>query len=183
MSISHPAPPHHRSWVGIVVPHEAHMAVEAGDHEDVHRQSSEVPGWSPPSFPKICRKDRGGSQTNDETWRKYDKMMQFLKVYAKVRVKAANIRIHQQKLDLDPAKIGLQTPGTWTFRYRNRALSLKQHTWPTIEGIIPRQHHPTVMALNSYKWDYNSYNWGYMSLEAHLELLRVITVGNWTKFK
>jgi len=70
----------------------------------------------PPSFPKICRKDRGfyrgGSQTNDETWRKYDKMMQFLKVYAKVRVKAANIRIHQQKLDLDPAKIGLQTPGT-----------------------------------------------------------------------
>ena len=35
-----------RSWVGIVVPHEAHMAVEAGDHEDVHRQSSELSGWS-----------------------------------------------------------------------------------------------------------------------------------------
>ena len=28
------------TWVGIVVPHEAHVAVEAGDHEDVHRQSS-----------------------------------------------------------------------------------------------------------------------------------------------
>ena len=32
------------TWVGIVVPHEAHVAVEAGDHEDVDCQSSEFHG-------------------------------------------------------------------------------------------------------------------------------------------
>ena len=47
------------TWVGIVVPHEAHMAVEAGDHEDVHRQSSEVSGWSAHRASRKYRKDRG----------------------------------------------------------------------------------------------------------------------------